>query len=91
MVFASEGEHEMTATQTIRQPVQKVRVMTIDGRCIASNHYGAYGINRLNRWTWIQEAIAAECECSMDDVGCIETDEGDFFTADGLIVAYLED
>lgn len=86
-----KGERQMTDMQTIRQPLRKARVIMLDGRCIATNHFGPCGLDHLNLWGWVSAAIAAECECSADDVHCVETVDGDFISADNLIVAYLED
>ena len=38
-------------------------------------------------WAWICEVVAQECECSEEDVHCLEDEEaGDLITADGIPV-----
>lgn len=64
-------------------------ILTEDGRCIASNHYGEFALNRLNRWDWIVGYMIQEFGCDPDDVDCLETDDGDRITVDGKIVAEL--
>lgn len=41
-----------------------------------------------NRWGWISRTIASQFNCWPDDVGVIETDDGDRITVRGEIVAY---
>lgn len=48
-------------------------------------------LNLLSTWPMIQEAVAHEFECDPDDVGCIETDDGDQITARGVPVAYIKE
>jgi hypothetical protein len=62
-----------------------VRLFHLDGRPWASAGFlppyqpGA-------RWDWIRETVAAECGADADQVGCIESDDGDMITVDGLPV-----
>jgi hypothetical protein len=62
-----------------------VRLFHLDGRPWASAGFlppyqpGA-------KWDWIRETVAHECECDPDQVGCIESDDGDMITVDGLPV-----
>ena len=37
-------------------------------------------------WEWMQETVAAELECRPEQVGAIETDDGDVLTVDGVPV-----
>lgn len=42
------------------------------------------------RWHWVQDALAEAFECSIDDVGCFETDDcDDVYTVHGEPVARL--
>lgn len=66
-------------------------LMLTDGRVIGSNHYGEFGLNRLNQWAWIVGHMISEFGCNPDDVSCVETDEGDRIAVNGKIVAQLED
>lgn len=75
-----------------RMPAKHAYLMVIEGdRCIASNHYGDCGLTVWNVFTWAARHLSAEFECDVDDVCCIETDDGDRFTVNGMIVAYLAD
>ena len=38
---------------------------------------------------WITEAIVSKFECSPDDVGTVETDEGERITARGEVIGYI--
>ena len=41
-------------------------------------------------WDWMQSVVSAEHECSVDDVGLLETDDGDIVTIDGLPAYRIE-
>lgn len=62
-----------------------VRIHHLDGRPWASAGFlppfqpGA-------KWDWIANTVARECECDEDQVGCVESDDGDLITVDGLPV-----
>lgn len=45
----------------------------------------------FDAWNWIRETVADEFECSVDDVDCIETDDGDLITVLGVPVARSEE
>lgn len=84
----------MNAHVSLAPVAQKPRIrfaylMSLDGRCIATNHYGECGLNRHNQWAWIVGYMVNEFGCDPDNVYCIETDEGDRITVDGEPVAYL--
>lgn len=55
-------------------------------RLFASNHFDSV----LARWPWVKEVIAARHDCSLDDVDCVETENGDRITVKGVIVARME-
>lgn len=57
-----------------------------NGRVIVATLNNHISLSR--RWSWIAEHIALNFECHVDDVDCIETDDGDVITADGKPVAY---
>lgn len=66
-----------------------VRLYHLDGRPWASAGFlppfqpGA-------TWDWIRETVAHECECDPDQVGCMESDDGDLITVDGMPVYRVE-
>lgn len=39
---------------------------------------------------WITDAMVEEFQCRRDDVGCVETETGEFMTVRGEIVAYVD-
>ena len=45
----------------------------------------------FHQWTWISNAVAAWHDCDVDDVACVETDDGDRITVRGEIVAYVDE
>lgn len=66
-----------------RASVVTVRLYHLDGRPWASAGFlppfqpGA-------KWDWIRETVAHECGVNEDQVGCIESDDGDLITVDGM-------
>ena len=70
---------------TVPRTMRHVSLLHLDGRLWATAGFmpGDPGAP----WAWIQETIAAECECNEDDVTVLETDDGDLVTADGIPVA----
>ena len=65
-------------------------LMLLDGRCLATNHYGPCGLSHLNQWGWVCGYITREFDCDENAVSCVETDDGDFIAVDGLIIGYLD-
>ena len=66
-----------------------VRLYHLDGRPWASAGFlppFTHGV----KWDWIRETVAAECECDPDQVGCVESDDGDLITVDGMPVYKVE-
>lgn len=78
-----------TATLADRPAVPFIYLMLIEGRCLASNVRGEFGINRHNQWAWIVGYIVGEFGCAPEAVTCIETDDGDKIAVDGRPVAEL--
>lgn len=64
-----------------RVGMRTVRLLHLDGRPWASA-----GFLDGSSWTWIANTVARECECDEDQVGCVESDDGDLITVDGLPV-----
>lgn len=64
-------------------PLVTVRLYHLDGRPWASTGF-LPPFTHGAKWDWIRETVAAECECEPDQVGCIESDEGDLITVDGM-------
>ena len=60
-----------------------VRLYHLDGRPWASAGFLS-PFQPGAKWDWIRETIAAECECEPDQVGTMETDDGDVVTVDGM-------
>lgn len=56
----------------------------LTGRCLGSLWHRGIG----TKWDWIAATVASEYGCSADDVDCIETDDGDKITVNGVVVAY---
>ena len=89
---------QMFATLIDPQPakapvIQTITIRTIDGgngKRIASNIYGANGINHTNQWGWIVDAVKEHFGCDEDDVECVETEDGDMIAVCGKIVAFTE-
>ena len=77
-------------TAALKTPIRVGYLMLLDGRCIASNHYGDCGLSRHNQWPWIVGHMISEYGCDENEVSCVETDTGDFIAVDGLIVGYLD-
>lgn len=69
--------------------VHTVRLLHLDGRPFASTGF-LPGDPPAARWDWIAETVAAECECDPDEVDCMESDDGDMITVDGLPVYYVD-
>lgn len=84
---AALGDFLNTLSQPGPKAPKSVTLATIGGRPFAST-YPAYD-HGFDRWDWIQRSIAEQFECHRDEVGCIETDNGDRFTIDGEPVAFL--
>lgn len=54
-------------------------IKTLDGRTLARTH----SIPMWNKWPWVEEVVAADAECVPDDVGVVETEDGDIITVLG--------
>ena len=78
-----------TAKITTRPAVPFVYLMLIDGRCLASNVYGEFGINRHNQWSWIVGMIVGEFGCDPEAVTCLETEDGDMIAVNGKPAAVV--
>jgi hypothetical protein len=67
-----------------------VALLHLDGRPFARTAF-LPGAGPSAAWEWIAETVAAECDCSAEDVHCAETEEGgDLITVDGLPVYMVE-
>jgi hypothetical protein len=80
---------DRTSQHSLKPRIRIGYIVLTDGRVIGSNHFGEYGINRLNQRDWIVGHMISETGCNADDVGCVETDEGDRITVYGNIAAEL--
>lgn len=82
----------MTATLIAFPPqpqmLSHVHLLHLDGRPWASAGFlpGDPGA----AWAWIAETVAAELECSEEDVHAGESEEGDTVTVDGIPVYMVE-
>lgn len=65
-----------------------VTLNRLDGQRFASA--GFLGGLASDPWTWIARTVADELECEPEDVGCIETDDGDMVTVFGLPVYQIQ-
>jgi hypothetical protein len=54
-------------------------IKTLDGRSLARTH----SIPLWNKWPWVEDVVAADAECGPDDVGIVETEDGDIITVLG--------
>lgn len=70
------------ASTALAQPIKLYDITT--GKLIAQ----AAGFTGASRWTWICDVIADHCDCQPEDVDCIETEDGDRITANGVHVAH---
>lgn len=57
----------------------------LTGRVITSRTVGLY--DPTKQWDWISRHVAEWNECEVEDVGCVETDDGEFITVKGKPVA----
>jgi hypothetical protein len=65
----------------------RIRIKTLDERVFFSTvYYPEFG-SPLTSGQLIVEAVAEEFECPVDDVGDMETDDGDLLTVRGEPVA----
>jgi hypothetical protein len=59
-----------------------IKIQTLDNRVLASTTPFLEG-----RWSWMQDVIAAQFDCSVDDVTAIEDDGDDLIAVRGQTVA----
>jgi hypothetical protein len=78
------SQWQRSAAQPRCQPV--TQLCRLDGKVIAE---ASVSFISGDRWAWIVETVARETECREDQVGCVETDEGDVVTVDGIPVYRL--
>lgn len=52
---------------------------TMDGRTLSRTH----GLKPEDKWHWIVSNVMGDAECSEDDVGLEETEDGDVITVSG--------
>ncbi|MGX9443901.1 hypothetical protein ACWX0K_15165 [Nitrobacteraceae bacterium UC4446_H13] len=79
------ADHALLTVSTWQRSASAVtvRLYHLDGRPWASAGFlppfqpGA-------KWAWIRETVARECGVNEDQVGCIESDDGDVITVDGM-------
>lgn len=65
-----------------------VTLNRLDGQRFASA--GFLGGLASDPWTWIAETVAHELSVEPEDVGCLETDDGDMVTVFGLPVYQIQ-
>lgn len=83
-----------TATLIPFPPARSTRLMShvnllhLDGRLFATAGFlpGDPGA----AWAWIRSIVAAELECSEDDIRCGESDDGDTVCVEGVPVYLVE-
>lgn len=73
-----------TPATRLAPQVHTVRLLHLDGRPFASAGF-LPGLASAP-WAWIRETVARECDVDEDQVGTMETDDGDMVTVDGLPV-----
>lgn len=56
-------------------------ILHLDGRPFCSAGFTHDG---GDIWEWIRETVADELGCHVDDVGSLETDDGDVVTVEGM-------
>ena len=81
---------EPMQTNVVQLPVRPRTCWTtlchLDGREWArSSHFGPGGA-----WNWILDAVQEEHGVNEDQIGCIETDDGDVVTIDGEPIYRIE-
>lgn len=71
----------MSAHLVRPSPVLTIRLYHLDGRPWCS---AGFLPPYTGQWGWIADTVAAECGCDEDQVGTLETDDGELVTVDGL-------
>lgn len=72
-----------------RSAVYTVRLLHLDGSPWCSAGF-LPGDPPGSHWAWIVETVAREWSVDEDQVGTLETDDGDVVTVDGLPVCRVE-
>jgi hypothetical protein len=79
-------EARVAARNTGSDITSRVYLDHLDGRRWASTGF-LRGTGPTAAWEWIATTVAAELDCSEEEVGCMECTEGnDLVTVDGLPV-----
>lgn len=71
-----------------RSQVYTVRLLRLNGHPWCSAGF-LPGDPPGSHWAWIASTVARECEVDEDQVGTMETDEGDVVTVDGLPICRI--
>jgi len=45
-----------------------------------------HSLRLSDTWSWISEAVASEFECSPDDLGMVDNEDGDFVVLNGKMI-----
>lgn len=85
----------MHGTVTIERPKRRFAYVFVTSgihvRCVGSNHFGEFGLNRHNQWAWIVGLMVNEFGCDPDTVHIEEGEDGEeFITIDGERVGRVE-
>jgi hypothetical protein len=65
----------------------------LDGRRLATNHYGSAGLTMQNVWNWVVGHLAAEFSCEPDEISIIESNDDearDLIALRGSPIAFIE-
>lgn len=65
-----------------------VRLLHPDGRLFVSAGF-LQPYQPGAKWDWIVDTVAREYALDLDQIGCVETDQGDAVTIDGVVSLYL--
>lgn len=81
-------QHFMDAVQRQQQRNDKLTARLFDAETDEQIGWNIFD-SHLSIWPWAQRHLAFIHDCEVDEVDCIETDDGDRITVRGKIVAYF--
>jgi hypothetical protein len=72
--------------------------MKVFSDCLSAVVFDANGVRYASaqfsdmfaRWPWVQEVVASHERCDIEDIDCVETEDGDKITVKGVIVGHYE-
>lgn len=87
-------DHALLTVSTWQRAARSARTVTVRLRHLDGRPWASAGFlppyQPGAQWDWIRETVAHECECDPNQVECIESDDGDLITVDGMPVYRVE-